>query len=80
MESNERMVLLLATAVLLMAGCAATNVAATDDPLEDKVYRTGSHIAVRDSALAATQHDPKVVDDMRRNSTLTNSARGASSN
>lgn len=65
--------LLLGALALALGGCAAPPANPDTEPLEDKVYRTGSHIPVRDSAAAAQTSDRQVIDDMRRNSsTVTN--------
>ena len=69
---------MIAAGALLAAACAAPNPQAGDEPPEDLVYRTGSHIPVRDSAAAARTSDRQVMDDMRRNSGLTNGVQGAS--
>jgi hypothetical protein len=68
---------ILAAGVVLAAGCAAPK-PANDEPPEDLVYRTGSHIPVRDSAAARSTSDKSMVDDMRRNSGLTNTVQGTS--
>jgi hypothetical protein len=47
----------------LLAGCAApaTN-AATDEPREERVYRTGSNLPVRDRDQRIDSVDPKAID------------------
>ena len=56
--------LILVTASLFLASCAATQTAQTDEPPEQKSYRTGSHLPVRDnSAGPALQNvDPKTLN------------------
>ncbi len=78
MKATFRKMWVIAAGTLLVAACAAPTPQGNNEPPEDLVYRTGSHIPVRDSAAAAKTSDRQVMDDMRRNSGLANGVQGAS--
>jgi len=60
--------ILAATAVAALAGCATSTVApdAEQTPATDLVYRTGSHIPIRDKTPMTKEEKEKQAEDSRR--------------